>query len=190
MFYHQWARYYYKNHSVSQLQVFFFLQFYSHYQEVPCCVNVNEIIQISGCVLPACISTSWQSILCAFSRFHRVPSNLTWIRLHGHNGQEMSHSERRKMLYIDYEKLKAGTKAGILITYWRGLKCEKKPLRDTLGDRIHSRRRRRSKVRKMKHKCSEDSNWNRLWNWVWTEKRTQNVCSCLQNCKHIWKLGR
>lgn len=188
MFYHQW--YYYKNHSVSQLQVFFFLQFYSHYQDVPCCVNVNEIIQISGCVLPACISTSWQSILCAFSRFHRVPSNLTWIRLHGHNGQEMSHSERRKMLYIDYEKLKAGTKAGILITYWRGLKCEKKPLRDTLGDRIHSRRRRRSKVRKMKHKCSEDSNWNRLWNWVWTEKRTQNVCSCLQNCKHIWKLGR
>lgn len=63
---------------MSQLHVFFytlkgfFLQFYSHYQDVPCCVDVNEMIKISRCRLSSFIPTSRQSSLCGFTRVHSV----------------------------------------------------------------------------------------------------------------------
>lgn len=105
-----------------------------------------------------------------FTQPHRhLSKSFNWEKIHVLGKRVVA--ERRRPDW-DYSKA----------WHWPHGKCEKNSPRDTFSDRIHSRKTRRSNVRKMKRKCSEDWSWNRLWNWVWKWKKMfKMICSYLWN---------
>ena len=65
--------------------------------------------------------------------------------------------QHERNTFLQKKKKISRTHDGIHILHWPVWKCERKLLRDTVSDRIHSRQMCKSKVRNTKHKCSE--NW-------------------------------